>query len=66
MVALLSLGCESFGSRGVARKGMGIGDKRPIGVTGFNLAMWNVGEREAHQEALSSLSHTQEGTSRLA
>lgn len=66
MVALLSLGCESLGSRGVARKGMGVGDKRPIGVTGYTLATWNVGEREAHQEALSSLSHTQEGTSRLA
>lgn len=65
---LLSLGCESFGSRGVARKGMGVGNKRPMGVTGFNLAMWNVGEREAHPEleALSSLSHTHEGTSRLA
>ena len=25
---------------------MGAGVKRPVGVTGFNLAVWNVGEKE--------------------
>ena len=36
---------------------MGAGVKRPVGVTGFNLAVWNVGEKEAAQEASCS-SHT--------
>lgn len=41
----------------MARKGVGVGDKCLVGVAGFNLAAWNVGEREATHEAWSSLPH---------
>lgn len=50
-VTLLSLECESFGGRDLARKGVGVGDKCLVGVAGFNLAVWNVGERETPHEA---------------
>lgn len=62
MVTLLGLECESLGGRDLTRKRVGVGDKRLVGVAGFNPAAWNVGEREAVPEAWSSLPHNQEDT----
>lgn len=42
-------------------KEVGAGDKGPVGVTGFKLAVWDVGEKEAAQEASCSSPHNQEG-----
>lgn len=62
----LSLGWESFGNRSLARGGMGVGDKGPVGVPGVNVAVGSVGENEAAQEALYSSPRSQEGTWSLA
>ena len=47
-------------------KEVGAGDKRPVGVTAFKLAVWDVGEKEAAQEASCSSPHNQEGIRSLA
>lgn len=47
-------------------KEVGAGDKRPVGATRFKLAMWDVGEKEAAQEASCSSPHNQEGIQSLA